>query len=163
VLLWSIVTMAMTFLLEAIGTATGLIFGPYTYGQTLGFKLFGVPLLIAFNWLIVILAGVQVAWKVQQRVRWLGHSPWVPAIFTGLFAMAFDYILEPTAIRLDYWTWQSQSVPLQNYLAWFLIAAVAAFSFRILKLRTESRLPTVYVLIQLVFFLVLGLVSPGTL
>ena len=55
-LLWCGATLAVTFALEVVGAATGLIFGPYTYGRTLGPQLFGVPLLIAFNWLIVILA-----------------------------------------------------------------------------------------------------------
>lgn len=156
VLLWSIITITVTFLLEAAGTATGLIFGPYTYGKTLGPKLIGVPLLIAFNWLIVILAGIQ----LSQRIR---TSPMASAAFAGLFAVAFDFVMEPTAVRLSYWTWQTQTIPLQNYLAWFLIAAVAAFTFRLLRLETKSRLPAVYACIQIVFFLVLRAIPPGSL
>ena len=40
---WVGITYIITFALEAIGTATGVIFGPYTYGGVLGIMVFSVP------------------------------------------------------------------------------------------------------------------------
>jgi len=153
VLIWAVSVYVITFILEALGTATGKIFGPYTYGQTLGPQLFAVPLVIAFNWLMVILGALSLARLIFR------NRPLVAA-FTALLAVGFDYLLEPTAIRLDYWTWQSAGIPLQNYLAWFLIALAAALLFVYLKLSVKTRLPLVYFLIQLVWFAALRIFPP---
>ena len=42
-------------LTEAIGVNTGLLFGTYEYGANLGFKIFGVPLIIGVNWTVLII------------------------------------------------------------------------------------------------------------
>jgi putative membrane protein len=153
VLIWAPVVFVITFALEAVGTATGKVFGPYTYGQTLGPKLFSVPVVIAFNWLLVILGALSLARLIFRRRLLI-------ALSTALLAVGFDYLLEPTAIRLDYWTWQAAGIPLQNYLAWFLIALVSALVFVFLKLSVRTKLPLVYFLIQLVFFAALRIFPP---
>jgi putative membrane protein len=153
ILLWALLVYVITFVLEALGTATGKIFGPYTYGRTLGPQLFAVPVVIAFNWLLVILGSLSLARLILRRRLLI-------ALATAVLAVGFDYLLEPTAIRLDYWTWQAAGIPLQNYLAWFLIALVAALFFVYLKLSVKTRLPLVYFLIQLVFFAALRIFPP---
>jgi putative membrane protein len=153
VLLWALLVYVITFVLEALGTATGKIFGPYTYGQTLGPMLFDVPLVIAFNWLMIILGALSLAHLIfRKRI--------LVAFATAVLAVGFDYLLEPTAIRLDYWTWQAAGIPLRNYLAWFLIALAAALLFVYLKLSVKTRLPLVYFLIQLVWFAALWIFPP---
>jgi putative membrane protein len=153
VLIWALLVFVITFALEAVGTATGKIFGPYTYGKTLGPKLFDVPVVIAFNWLLVILGALSLAQLIFRK-----RLP--AALATAVLAVGFDYLLEPAAIRLDYWTWQAAGIPLQNYLAWFLIALGAALAYVYLKFSVKSRLPLVYFLIQLVFFAALRIFPP---
>jgi len=153
VLIWALLVFVITFALEALGTATGKIFGPYTYGQTLGPKLFAVPVVIAFNWLLVILGALSLAQLIFR-------SRLPVAVATAALAAGFDYLLEPTAIRLDYWTWQAAGIPLQNYLAWFVIALAAALFYVYLKFSVKTRLPLVYFLIQLVFFAALRIFPP---
>ena len=153
VLIWALLVFVITFVLEALGTATGKIFGPYTYGRTLGPKLFAVPVVIAFNWLMIILGALSLAHLIfRKRI--------LVAFATAVLAVGFDYLLEPTAIRLDYWTWQAAGIPLRNYLAWFLIALAAALFFVYLKLSVKTRLPLVYFLIQLVWFAALWIFPP---
>ena len=149
VYLWALSTLVITFFLEVVGTHTGLIFGPYTYGPTLGFKLLQVPVVIALNWLIVIMA-------VLNLTASMGSS-FLAALLVGVGAVLFDFVMEPVAMALDYWTWQAENIPLQNYLAWFVIAFAAALVFRLLRLRVDSRIPFLYVAIQFMFFLVLRL------
>ena len=153
VLIWALLVFVITFALEALGTATGRIFGPYTYGRTLGAKLFAVPVVIAFNWLLVILGASSLARLIFRRKL-------LSALLAALLAVGFDYLLEPTAIRLGYWTWQAAGIPLQNYLAWFLIALAAALVYVYLRLSVKTRLPLVYFLIQLVFFAALRIFPP---
>ena len=143
--LWSCAVFAVTFLLEAAGTATGEIFGPYTYGRTLGWKLLEVPLVIAFNWLLVILGFTML---VGRRMR----SPVWTSLLAAALTAGFDFLMEPIAIRLDYWTWQAAAIPLQNYLAWFLIALASSLAFMVPGLSAAGNLPARYVLIQAAFF-----------
>ena len=44
------------FLVEVIGVNYGIIFGNYTYGKVLGFKVLNVPLMIGVNWFFLSIA-----------------------------------------------------------------------------------------------------------
>ena len=145
-LVWIAATSTITFILEAVGVHTGAVFGDYSYGDVLGFSLFSVPLVIGFNWVLVVLGGLR---AVQNLPGWAA----VPSA-AGI-TVIFDWILEPLAIRLGYWSWNWDGVPLQNYLAWFIISMFAAALFRMLKLRLDSRLPLYYLVIQASFFIAL--------
>lgn len=130
-LIWVTVVYLGTFILEALGVATGLVFGEYRYGPTLGLAAFGVPLVIAFNWAVVVYGAARMA---ERRRR----SDFMTALVTGAVATMFDWIMEPVAIRLDYWTWAGGDIPLHNYIAWFLIATGSAYAYR--KLVSSTRL-----------------------
>jgi putative membrane protein len=146
--LWCAGVYLATFLLEAVGVAHGVIFGPYNYGATLGTTLWGVPLVSGLNWLLVILGSIGLI------TRWVRH-PILSVPLVGVVAFAFDYVMEPVALALDYWQWQTPGIPIQNYVAWFLIASIVAVTHRVLHLETKSRVPQQYVLVQLAFFLIL--------
>jgi putative membrane protein len=148
VLIWALATLVVSFFIEAVGTATGIPFGPYTYGTTLGAHVLKVPPVIAFNWVIVILGSIIAAKMVSRQ-------PFVSSLAAGAAAVLFDFVMEPVAVSLSYWTWHAATIPWQNYLAWFAIAALSALAFNLFRLRVETRLPLAYVAIQLVFFLVL--------
>lgn len=143
---WIAVTSGVTFLLEAAGVHTGAIFGDYSYGDVLGASLFSVPLVIGFNWVLVVLGGLR---AVQNLPGWAA----VPSA-AGI-TVIFDWILEPLAIRLGYWSWNWDGVPPRNYLAWFIISMFAAALFRMLRIRLVSRLPVYYLAIQTAFFVAL--------
>jgi putative membrane protein len=165
-LLWGAAVYVVTFFLEALGVATGLVFGEYRYGPTLGLAAFGVPLVIAFNWAVVVFGAVSMAGRRKR-------SDFMVAVMTGVVATMFDWIMEPVAIQLDYWTWAGGYIPLQNYLAWFLIATASAFAYRKLVMpygrRTDGDLADgdladgagslagFYVLVQAGFFAALRL------
>jgi putative membrane protein len=155
--LWAAVVLVVTFFLEAIGTATGKIFGPYTYGRTLALKVLEVPVVIAFNWVLVILGSLILARMITRRA--------VPAALLGAaFAAAFDVLLEPTAMRLDYWSWTGVAspagIPIQNYVAWFLIALASGLPFALLRVPARSRVPVAYFLVQVAFFAALRIFPP---
>ncbi|MBS4033226.1 MAG: carotenoid biosynthesis protein [Ignavibacterium sp.] len=149
-LFWGITTYLITFLLEVIGVKTGLVFGGYNYGPALGFKVFEVPLIIGFNWVLVILGAISIGKSYSKNIILISLS-------TAVLSVMFDYFLEPVAINLGYWQWDQISVPLQNYLAWFLIAFI--FSIVLLKIKPDFK-PGVskeYFLIQFTFFIILNL------
>lgn len=159
--LWLVLTYLVTYLLEVVGVATGDVFGAYEYGAVLGFQLFDVPLIIGFNWVLVILGFLRGGKEITDRFDRLPRigKLLLETLGPAAAAVLFDYIMEPIAIRLEYWVWDGVEVPLQNYLAWFLIALLASAAFKILRIDFSTRLPLYYTLIQLLFFLGLYLVT----
>ena len=148
VVVWCAGTYAITFALEVVGVKTGVIFGSYQYGDVLGLKLGGVPLVIGFNWVLIILGGVIFSRRFVQNA-------FLSALIVGAIAFLVDFILEPIAIRLGYWQWSGGVVPIQNYVSWFGIAFLSALVFNLVKLKTATRLPMYYVAVQGGFFIAL--------
>ena len=151
-LLWAFSTFLITFTLEAVGVATGKIFGAYQYGPVLGIHFWGVPPIIGFNWVLVVL-GCAYFVKTQLRIA----HPAIGALVAALLCVLFDVILEPLAIRLNYWTWKTVTIPLQNYAAWFLIAYSFALPTWMFKRAIRSRILQGYIGIQGVFFILVQL------
>lgn len=149
-LLWCLIIYILTFILEAAGVKTGSIFGSYSYGDVLGFQFLGVPLIIGFNWVIVILGAVTIAEQIDQNI-------FLTALFTGTLSVVFDIMMEPAAIKLNYWEWDSGLIPLSNYYAWFGISFVSSLLYDLLKIKTNAKLPEIYFTIQLIFFILLSL------
>jgi len=149
---WLVPTFAVTFALEALGVATGAVFGPYHYTTVLGPLVLGVPPVIGWNWVLVVLgahATVRLFWAKGPRI--------LQAAVVGLLCVCFDLVLEPAAISLGYWVWHQGSVPLQNYLAWGMIAATAGWwAGRFPKLTSDS-VWSAYAALQAAFFVALSL------
>ncbi len=145
ILLWGAASFLVTFFLEALGVATGAVFGEYEYGSVLGAKLVEVPPVIGFNWVLVLLGCVRAS-------RIITSSALMTGLLTGIAAMLFDIVMEPVAISQGYWSWRGEVIPLQNYAAWFCIAAAAGWAYRRAGLRLDSTIPSWYVVIQLGFF-----------
>lgn len=148
IILWVIVTYLITFFLEVVGVKTGFVFGQYSYGNTLGLKLFEVPLIIGFNWVLVVMGAIKLSEKIFKDYFFI-------ALLTGIFSVAFDFFLEPIAIKLDYWSWEGIKVPMQNYFAWFVIAFLFSILFQKIKIEIKTTLVEKYFLTQLIFFVIL--------
>jgi len=149
-IVWGIIVYIITFSLEVIGVKTGYIFGTYYYGDVLGLKLFDVPMIIGFNWVVIILGAIGIASRIHK-------SAFQIALLTGTFAVLFDLMLEPVAIKLGYWNWTEGFIPLQNYYAWFGIAFFSSLFGSKLKLDIEDSLFIYYFLIQFTFFILLSI------
>ena len=147
-LAWAGATFIVTLALEIVGVATGWVFGSYDYGATLGSQVLGAPLLIGINWTLVILGALAAAERLTGR-------PVPAAVIAALLCVVFDYIMEPAAIALDYWSWEGDTIPLQNYLAWGVIALVFAGLFKRMRLTSNHPLPLAILIVQGLFFLLL--------
>lgn len=144
------------FLIEWAGVATGLVFGSYLYGDVLGFKLLGVPLIIGINWTILIYAAAQFANR-------LSISSWLRP-FVGATAVTLsDVLIEPVAVFFEFWTWDYVPfdaifvAPWQNYLAWWLFSFGILVGLEIFKISSQNPVLMRYWLLQLGFFLMLGI------
>ncbi len=149
--LWLIITFFIGYFIEVIGVKTGLIFGNYNYTTVLGYSLLDVPLLIGLNWIMVSFGSYSI-------VACLKVKPIVKILFASLLCVVLDYYLEPVAIHLNYWVWNSGFPPIQNFIAWFIVAA-GIQSFAYLNYRGQTLKPNkvaaALFIIQFFFFLIL--------
>ncbi|MEE4177658.1 MAG: carotenoid biosynthesis protein [Bacteroides sp.] len=136
------------YLVEMAGVATGLVFGEYQYHDVLGFKVFGTPLIIGINWLLLIYAVYGIFEKQMLH-------PLVKIVAGASLMVAYDIILEPVAVALNMWTWGGGDIPLQNYLAWFVISLVFLTIMHLARIRTNNPIARHMYLVQFVFFLLL--------
>ncbi|MCC6584572.1 MAG: carotenoid biosynthesis protein [Chitinophagales bacterium] len=145
----ALIVLLFGFFVEVIGVKTGVIFGTYWYGKTLGFKLLEVPVLIGANWFLLVYLISVVFNNIKNIFLFAGISA---AVMTLL-----DVFIEPVAIRLDFWQWQNNVIPLQNYIAWYLISFLLFLFFRKVYGNTQNRIAIIVLAIQFLFFAVLNL------
>lgn len=103
------------FTVEVIGVTTGFPFGDYTYGSTLGLKLLNVPILIGVNWFIL-------SYCFGMLTARLGLPIVAKSIVGALGMVLIDLLIEPIAVRFDYWTWHQGDIPLSNYAGWLVVS-----------------------------------------
>jgi putative membrane protein len=133
------VTYVLTFAAEVCGAATGIIFGYYRYGRGLGFKLLDVPLVIGLAWCLVVLGCVRLS---LYLFRGRPHSGRLLTLLAApLGCVIFDIFLEPKAGALGYWTWRDGGAPVQNYLAWGVIAFLVTGVYLLLDTPSDSIVP----------------------
>ncbi len=142
------------FFSEVLGVQTGLIFGEYSYGDVLGLKLWGTPLMIGVNWLMLVYCSC-----VTVNHITVDSPAWLKATLAAGAMVLLDILIEPVAIDYRFWTWEEAKVPLQNYLAWFLIALVLCFLFQKMIGARKNKVAVVLFILQFLFFLILGVVS----
>ena len=146
-LIWSLAIFILCFAAEWVGVHYGWLFGGYSYGGTLGSKLQGIPLLIGLNWLLVVAGAV----SLTQHLR---LPPWGIVIVSATFATGYDWLLEPLAVRLQYWSWHEGRVPAYNYLCWWGLSALSTALWLRLGLRGNLFAAGLFI-IQIVFFILL--------
>jgi len=141
------------YLIEVIGVHTGEIFGHYYYGNTLGFKFLSVPLLIGINWFIVVFmvgGTLRSLFKTQKILR---------TILGAVMLVAIDYLIEPVAVTYDYWQWQNNVIPLQNYIGWFVVSLGMMIFYNYFDFKKRNSVVKVLLISQTLFFIALNIVA----
>lgn len=121
------------FITEFLGVNYGLIFGSYAYGENLGYKVGGVPLMICVNWGILVIVSADISLLFTK-------NKWLRAAIVGLLMMVLDLVIEVSAPRFDFWEFESAIVPVQNYIAWFVISFVAFLFFEKFTIATDRKI-----------------------
>jgi hypothetical protein len=69
---------------------------------------------------------------------------WWSVFLVAAFGLLFDIIMEPVAIALDFWRWPMDIVPLQNYIAWFVLGIDSLyFAARLMKPHQKKSFPSI--------------------
>lgn len=130
---------------EWLGVNYSLLFGTYEYGSNFGPKLDGVPLLIGCYWAILTFITASI----------LDYTPfniWIKALLGASLMVIMDFFMEHSAPTFDFWTFEGNIVPLQNYGTWFLIALLFHGILRILQIEGNRPFSLNVYLAQLLFF-----------
>ncbi len=141
----------LSFIVEVLGVRTGAIFGTYYYGKTLGFKLVNVPLLIGINWMTLILCTGILVKKLNIK------RPIYSSIIGALILVFMDILIEPIAIKYDYWSWAGSLIPLKNYAAWFIVSYILLRLFFTMEFKKDNNVAIVLFFSQIAFFAVLNI------
>lgn len=148
--LFSISVFLLGYGVELLGIKTGVIFGEYQYVKYMGPKVYGVPLLIGLNWLLMVYSTgnmVNLGWKdggIMQKS------------LLGAFWMTFtDLFLENFAVSNEMWEWLNPDggIPLQNFVAWFYISFIFQLGFHYLFPNLKNRFAAFVSVLLLLFFL----------
>jgi uncharacterized membrane protein len=145
-----------SFILEWAGVRTGKIFGQYSYGNNLGLKIFDVPLVIGINWLMLSYCSMQVVHKLLGRFQ-LPNPELLNAFVAALLMLILDILIEPVSGFMDFWYWENQLPPINNYTAWFSFALAFNFIYAKMQLPYGNRLALWLFALQLVFFLAMNI------
>ncbi|MCH2230625.1 MAG: carotenoid biosynthesis protein [Crocinitomicaceae bacterium] len=141
------------YLIEYIGVTTGLLFGAYSYGNSIGYKLMGIPLIMGVNWIAIVVSSVSVIKKIG-----LSNNTFVIAFLSALLCTLMDFIIEPVAIKFDFWSWEEITIPISNYVDWFIFSLIFAYIYTALKLST-NKIAVFLFFIWIAFFSIIKLLE----
>ena len=131
---------------EILGVNYGYIFGDYVYLDNLGTKVFGVPILIGINWVILtFITGSISSYIFKKNLN-------ISILSGAIFMILLDLIIEPVAPLLGFWIFDLPSVPLQNYVGWFLIGLATQFIYQKFVVDKEISFSANLLLANIVFF-----------
>ena len=112
-------TFFLALTIEHIGVMTQWPFGNYSYSGDLGLKIFEVPLVVPFAWIMM-------AHPVLTAARRIAGN-WV-FLYGGIALAAWDLFLDPMMVAEGRWTWVvtgahvpfQPEIPLSNTFGWLL-------------------------------------------
>ncbi len=165
-LIFVFLSFVVGILAEIIGVNTGLLFGNYRYSGVLSIQVGGVPLLMGLNWFVLAqCSGICIhhlfhngysRGRIRQPFNISGLSTYSTIVNGALLTTFFDWVMEPVAVRLGYWTWMGNgNIPGFNYACWFAVSMLILFFFQKLSFDKNNMFAVHLMLMQLLFFLVL--------
>ena len=112
-------TFIFALTIEHVGVLTQWPFGNYSYSGNLGLKIFEVPLVVPFAWIMM-------AHPVLIAARRIAGN-WV-FLYGGVALAAWDLFLDPLMVAQGNWTWVvngahvpfQPEIPLSNTFGWLL-------------------------------------------
>ena len=133
------------YIIEVIGVKTGLIFGNYEYGNSLGLKFLEVPLIISCNWALLITAGI-------ITVNRFFSNKFLVLGIAAILVTTIDLIIEQVAFKLDFWKFEQNLAGVHNYIGWFCVAAMSPYFFYDNIIKGDRSVAVIVLILQVVFF-----------
>jgi putative membrane protein len=122
---------ALSLASELAGTTVGLPFGPYSYTDGLGVKLFAhVPVLIPASWFFMALPSYALALRRFPHTTQTGRR----ILVASVVLLSWDLALDPAmSLVTKYWVWSTTGpyygMPLLNLVGWYVTGLVLMAAF----------------------------------
>lgn len=137
-------------IVEILGVNYGFFFGEYSYGANFGPKIYEVPYVIGFNWVLLIISTGSLSHKLIK-----GKEIY-KILFASSLMVLIDLLMELSAPKLDYWEFVISPVPFSNYLWWFIFSICFQYIFFKTVKSKEYNLSSNILVIQFLFFAMLA-------
>ncbi len=119
---------------EGQAILTGLPYSEFNYTDKITGKLFGiVPWSIGFAWTPLLIGSAYF-----MRRYFTKKFPILFILFTSLFLVLVDMVLDPGAVQAGLWTWAQTDgllfyqIPLMNFFGWFVSGILGSTIFWLL-------------------------------
>ena len=114
--------MTLSMMAEIMGVNYDVFFGSYYYGDNLGTKVFGVPIIIGLNWVFLTVSCGNISYYFFKNNL-------IYSVFFGSFLMLlFDISIEPLSDRLNFWFFNDENLYF-NYITWFILGLVNQYIY----------------------------------
>jgi putative membrane protein len=136
-----VTSVGVGLLAEAVGVATGLPFGDYSYAGSLGPALLGVPVLVPLAWAMFAYPCLLVGRQLRRG--------WQAVAVGGVALASWDLFLDPQMVAAGHWRWLHpfpgvNGIPLTNTLGWLVVGtAMMALLARLPRTPADDRVPAV--------------------
>jgi putative membrane protein len=138
------------FSAEYLGVNFGLIFGDYIYPETLGPQLGGVPMIIGINWFLITFCVAAIVFHFRTNIVF-------KVLLATLLTVLIDILIEPVAMELNFWNWDKNEIPVQNYVGWAIISLLIYSFYAVVKLPLRNKMALILLIWQVIFFASLNL------
>jgi len=133
-----VLTSAIGFLAEVLGTNSGIPFGKYYYTDFLGEKFLGVPIVVPLVWFVISYLSYSIVRGYSRKSSWGSSKTSIiakVALLSAFGAVSWDFMVDPMFSAYGYWVWTGQflplpeldGIPLTNFLGWFVLVALMIF------------------------------------
>jgi putative membrane protein len=95
--------------------------------------------------------------SVLLIARLFSKNSIIIGLIGGLLMTLLDVLIEPVAIKTGMWHWFGEAPPVQNYLAWFVIASMLTALVHKIAPQLKNPAAAGFFTIQVIFFLVMNL------
>lgn len=137
ILVFLVITWICSFTFEAIGVATGMVFGQYYYTDHLGPKILDVPLMIQVSYAATGYASIMVARLILGIQRPFSKlSLFFTTLIAALLMVGWDVCLDPYESTVDGdWIWPQGGyyfgIGIQNFIGWFVTVFIFMFLYHL--------------------------------
>ncbi|MEN9744103.1 MAG: hypothetical protein RLZZ65_1908 [Bacteroidota bacterium] len=135
---------------EWVGVHTGLLFGNYHYGSVLGPKILAVPFIIGMNWAMLSIISAALIEKLNLKA-------WLEILIAAVLMVFLDFLMEPVAMKLHFWNWKNQEIPLYNYVCWLAISILIQALYKRWHLNETNKVAIALFFFLTAFFSILNL------
>lgn len=133
----------VAFVFEYFGVKYCIPFGCYTYTDSLGVKVAGVPLVVVFMWCAIGYSAYALVYNlVEKRLA--------RVFATATLLTVVDLVLDPPLSTVGLWIWLEDhwisfyGVPLSNFLGWLVLGLVVGYVYSSLRGGARSRFLVYY-------------------